>query len=412
MTITDKQVEAACIKYHGTTWHEYADYARRIDRERMRALLVEFAESATGAAGFVRVPLEPTEAMIDAAQSNSTGGLMTREARAAVFRAMASASPSSAEQPATAPVDAGGFAQTGDSEADAVINRLNSSDPDFDDCAAAAALIYRLVADRPDGYPSWKDAAIAERTRRVAAERTAPGAPEADERARFEAWAGSEGFITQRDQFTFGYYATVTNDAWEVWQARAQSSAAPSVAPVSTRDGEPFGWAVVDKNGCTERVVSRVHYEFNCAEPVIRAGVAHDLLPYLDREYRGAAPHRIVTLYTAPPADARDSGRALLRQAIDAMSKLRQSLEFPGKHGGLYVFPEHAVRKFTDEQARLMYEEKRLAEVAQECVTDSARLEFVMQKFPGSAARDAGITWSANTIDDYRAAIDRAMGGE
>jgi hypothetical protein len=114
----------------------------------------------------------------------------------------------------------------------------------------------------------------------------------------------------------------------------------------------------------------------------------------------------------APPADARDGGRILLLQAIDAMSKLRQSLEFPGKHGGLYVFPEHAVRKFTDEQARLMYEEKRLAGVAQECVTDSARLEFVMQKFPGSAARDAGITWSANTIDDYRAAIDRAMGGE
>lgn len=77
-------------------------------------------------------------------------------------------------------------------------------------------------------------------------------------------------------------------------------------APRSGDAPEIYGWAVLDKNGCTERVVSRVHYEFNCTEPVIRAGVASDLLPYLDREYKGAAPHRIVTLYTAPPADARD----------------------------------------------------------------------------------------------------------
>lgn len=120
-------------------------------------------------------------------------------------------------------------------------------------------------------------------------------------------------------------------------------------------------------------------------------------------------------LYTTPPPpadDARDGGRILLRQAIDAMSKLRQSLEFPGEHGGLYVFPEHAVRKFTDEQARIMYEEKRLAGGTKGSFTDSDRLEFVMRKFPGSAARDAGITWGENTIDAYRAAIDRAMGAK
>ena len=54
----------------------------------------------------------------------------------------------------------------------------------------------------------------------------------------------------------------------------------------------------------------------------------------------------------------------MLRQAIAAMSKLRQSLEFPGKHEGLYVFPEEAVRKFTDDQARLMYEETKIASLA------------------------------------------------
>lgn len=105
------------------------------------------------------------------------------------------------------------------------------------------------------------------------------------------------------------------------------------------------------------------------------------------------------------PADAREGAHELLMQAIAAMSKLRQSLEFPGRHGGLYVFPEEAVRTFTDEQARLMYEERNLKPGR-----DSERLEFIMRRFPGVAARDAGIVWVADTLDCYRAAIDSAMG--
>jgi hypothetical protein len=59
---------------------------------------------------------------------------------------------------------------TGHAEADRIIGRLASSDPDFDDCTDAAVLIRRLVADAkgPDGYATWKDAAIAERVRRIA----------------------------------------------------------------------------------------------------------------------------------------------------------------------------------------------------------------------------------------------------
>lgn len=153
-----------------------------------------------------------------------------------------------------------------------------------------------------------------------------------------------------------------------------------------------------------------------CDYYVVRGEGLTDILSYGEPpphtiEWAVRHGHTIVKLYAAPPADARDATRVLLNQAIDAMSKLRQSLEFPGKHGGLYVFPEEAVRKFTDEQARLMYEEKQLAAVAQAGVTDSDRLEFLMRHFPGSAARTAGITWRANTIDDYRVAIDRAMGG-
>lgn len=58
---------------------------------------------------------------------------------------------------------------TGNPEADSVINRLMSDDPDFDDCTNAAVLIRKLVAEHrgPDGFATWKDAAIAERLKRV-----------------------------------------------------------------------------------------------------------------------------------------------------------------------------------------------------------------------------------------------------
>lgn len=39
--------------------------------------------------GWRLVPLLPTDKMLDAAQTNETGGLITREARARIFRAMA-----------------------------------------------------------------------------------------------------------------------------------------------------------------------------------------------------------------------------------------------------------------------------------------------------------------------------------
>ena len=63
--------------------------------------------------------------------------------------------------------------RTGDEEADRILDRLASSDPDFDDCDDACALIIKLMADRgPDGHATWKDAAIAERLHRVELEQT------------------------------------------------------------------------------------------------------------------------------------------------------------------------------------------------------------------------------------------------
>jgi hypothetical protein len=61
---------------------------------------------------------------------------------------------------------------TGNAEADRIINRLSSSDPDFDDCVDAAAFIRKLVTEHkgPDGLATWKDAAIAERMHRIKVE--------------------------------------------------------------------------------------------------------------------------------------------------------------------------------------------------------------------------------------------------
>lgn len=75
--------------------------------------------------------------------------------------------------------------------------------------------------------------------------------------------------------------------------------------------------------------------------------------------------HGASTATQPPPADdARDAGHNLLRQALAAMTALRQGLESPDKNDGQYIFNAGAVRAFVDEQARLMFEEKRLTDRA------------------------------------------------
>lgn len=73
-----------------------------------------------------------------------------------------------------APLQQSEYPATGNPEADRVLGRLNSSDPGFDDCAEAAALIYKLVAEikGPEGFSTWKDAAVYERGLRATLETT------------------------------------------------------------------------------------------------------------------------------------------------------------------------------------------------------------------------------------------------
>lgn len=64
------------------------------------------------------------------------------------------------------------FWTTGHADADRLIGRLLSDDPDFDDCTEAAVLLRKLVLEEikgPDGHATWKDAAIAERAARAQA---------------------------------------------------------------------------------------------------------------------------------------------------------------------------------------------------------------------------------------------------
>lgn len=76
-----------------------------------------------------------------------------------------------AERPTVDPRDVP--AGTGNAEADRLIGRLCSADPDFQDCMDAAIFIRKLVCEHkgPDGFATWKDAAVHERVLRVNAER-------------------------------------------------------------------------------------------------------------------------------------------------------------------------------------------------------------------------------------------------
>jgi hypothetical protein len=123
-------------------------------------------------------------------------------------------------RPSAAPVSrAESKPDTGWDAADAIIGRLMSSDPDFEDCTAAATFIYRMVhehAKGPDGYPTWKDAAIAERAKRLNGR--------IDERVPYMP------YLSDRADGCKGHYAIARwvpdRDVREVWNLRRHHWAA------------------------------------------------------------------------------------------------------------------------------------------------------------------------------------------
>ena len=72
---------------------------------------------------------------------------------------------------------------------------------------------------------------------------------------------------------------------------------APAAAPV--RQGEPWGWAIVDKDG-NAAVMRARHVRFFGDPCFLNDPLGAENAAYQDRENPGLAPHRIVTLYAAP----------------------------------------------------------------------------------------------------------------
>lgn len=128
--------------------------------------------------GYALVPVEPTRTMLHRAYDDNLMPWISRQSTghdcaAGVWESMLAAAPAAptvkAEHWKCDPRDIAG--DTGRADVDAIIGRLTSADPDFNDCADAAALLRRLVMEEisgPDGYATWRDAAVAERVKRVA----------------------------------------------------------------------------------------------------------------------------------------------------------------------------------------------------------------------------------------------------
>ena len=137
--------------------------AAQVDRYR------ELCGAVYQAAGAYNLPVRFLDALSDAAM----GKIEERQKTDSLLPCYAPTDEPAQEQPGWKWVNG----DTGNADADRVIGRLMSSDPNFDDCESAAILIRRLVceSDGPKGYATWKDAAIAERLLRVKMEKSKGG---------------------------------------------------------------------------------------------------------------------------------------------------------------------------------------------------------------------------------------------
>lgn len=128
-------------------------------------------------------------------------------------------------------------------EAERVLSGLKSHTPGFDAVADAAALIYRFVSEHrgPDGFATWKEAAVAERVRRVKAEARAAHQPDAvhPDTARLDyliKWLGFNEDVSQlpvRDWNDDDADARLALD--EALARRASDPTSPSTTPATGR---------------------------------------------------------------------------------------------------------------------------------------------------------------------------------
>jgi hypothetical protein len=101
MKYTDKAVEAACISYVGLPgidaereWSRYSSHAQATIRQQIHKAL-SAADAAMEAAGWVRVPVEPTEALLKAGWDDyiNLDGITGKGIASENYRAMIAARP-------------------------------------------------------------------------------------------------------------------------------------------------------------------------------------------------------------------------------------------------------------------------------------------------------------------------------
>lgn len=86
------------------------------------------------------------------------------------------------------------------------------------------------------------------------------------------------------------------------------------------------GWAIVDNRGCESRC-GLVLKDYGFGAVMEAAPPTAEHVAKLDAEYPGLAPHRLVTLYTAPPADpATDAVEEYRRGWADGMADATEQL--------------------------------------------------------------------------------------
>ena len=172
----------------GTLSHRWTEdpHAGQYDGERADLALGDFTDDELANAVFMHGNEMPDIGAVLAGKAKMPVYLTAAKERIrwlsrrldATLKALAVASVK-AEQVQCDPRDITG--DTGRADVDAMIGRLTSADPDFNDCADAAALLRRLVMEEisgPVGYATWRDAAVAERVKALAMwERPKPWGP-------------------------------------------------------------------------------------------------------------------------------------------------------------------------------------------------------------------------------------------
>ena len=204
------------------------------------------------------------------------------------------------------PLQQGEYLPTGNPEADRVLGRLNSSDPGFDDCAEAAALIYKLVSEikGPDGFATWKDAAIAAR-----------GAAQADTVFQCGKAAGRQEMKEAQQSSDFNtwvhrayrvpYPATYTIYNMEVaYQAGRESAAQAAPAEIDAKTFQSYA---------ETRAYSKGYYAGKKAAQAASAPVAEDA--------EDAANWKWLAAYLVGPRTDRDD-EIVASESVNALRKL------------------------------------------------------------------------------------------